>query len=213
MNKILLIFLLLMVGLNLGGGLTQEAVHSAVDYLTLPEGFVHQPRMTKDSRAGTVISQDGSLTMYYDIGMMAGMHMGPHKRSTCVWYKEYGPNIAEGLLEVDRKKQWVLTITNPLDKTAWRYPANFWAEISDEKDIQTLEWIALSYKPDQMLPATLKRKFQQIEDNDGRWSGNGGSMKEVEFLGESLKKDLAAGRFKEAEKTADKILAIILEVQ
>ncbi len=58
-------------------------------------------------------------------------------------------------------------------------------------------------------PASLQKKLQQIDRQIHEWIDHGGDQKKIGPLADRVDKYLKAGQFKEAEQTADQILAII----
>ena len=127
-----------------------EETNLEVGSISLPSGYIEHRTGTKDSRMGEITSQSGVLIIHSDIGFSAGTHMYPGRKGECTWYQEQtinGRNVAAGIIEKEGAQQLIITMTGQSTKDAWTLPANFWATITDSKDVADVFLIALSYQP------------------------------------------------------------------
>ena len=122
-----------------------------VGEITLPKGYSLTRTGTTDSWMGEIRKSDGTLTIHYDIGAMAGTHMYPERRKECVWFKEQlikGRRAFLGLVEKQGTREFIVTIASD-GKEPWSLPANFWATVRGKRDIAAVKMIAAGYKPKQ----------------------------------------------------------------
>ena len=127
-----------------------ETIDLNVGMVKAPKGYLHKRTGTKDSQMGQITDDQGKLTIYYDIGVMAGTHMHPKLKSDCLWYKEQIINahkVFSGLMNKDGKKLLLVTITEEGSKDSSQFPANFWAYVNGNGDIAEVSRIVLSYSP------------------------------------------------------------------
>jgi hypothetical protein len=116
--------------------------------VVLPQGYAHRPQQGRDSWPGSFVRADGGFTVHYDIGAMAGTHMGPHRRAECAWYVEHevaGRPAWTGVIEHDGRRRIVTTIMD--DPQGYMTPANFFAEVSGDRDVAEFMLIVASYVP------------------------------------------------------------------
>ena len=127
-----------------------ETIDLNIGTVELPNGYRQERTGTKDSERGQIISANGMLTINYDIGFSAGVHMHPKLKEECLWYREQtinGRKVSSGIMNQDEKKQLIITITEEKQKGAFQFPANFWADFDRDEEIGEIMLIALSYSP------------------------------------------------------------------
>jgi hypothetical protein len=114
------------------------------------KGTIRVPENFTNKRTGTIDSERGELTgpglmIGYDIGFMAGTHIGPLQLKE---YNSYfntsvnGHNTWIGL----NKEKLVVTIYDPGKKEIASFPANFWATVKSENDVIEVLKIIFSYR-------------------------------------------------------------------
>lgn len=119
------------------------------------DGTVWAPKKYSNKRTGTADSERGELTspslkIIYDIGVMAGTHMASARKNECISYFDTIVNslaITVGLKKDTAGWELIITTYGSDKKNVFASPANFWADVKDEKDIQEVVNIAISYKP------------------------------------------------------------------
>ena len=129
----------------------------------LPPQATQQRTGTKDSDRGEIHFE--YLLIGYDIGRMAGTHISPYNRGgdrflggNPVPFSAYeertaGPLRATLGLRPNRSgtgTEVVATLQNPgppLTDAAGSFPANFWAVVQTEAELQQFLAVALSYRP------------------------------------------------------------------
>lgn len=122
--------------------------------IQLSAGFSERMTGTKDSRRGEVFRNDPAFVVTYDIGYMAGLHMSPREKDACLWFKESltdGQKCYMGMKQKGSDKILTISIV-PSDNAGlagnpWTYPANFWAIVKTDEDVEIMTQIALSYLP------------------------------------------------------------------
>lgn len=128
-----------------------ETIGINIGTIEVPSGFHQERTGTKDSEMGVITSPREMLTIYYDIGHMAGTRMYPGLQQDCLWYREQiinGRQVISGIMNKSGKKQLVITIKEEIPrKGAFLAPANFWADINKDEDIAETLLIALSFAP------------------------------------------------------------------
>ena len=116
--------------------------------IVLPKGYTHHPLNGTDSSPGTFVRADGGFTVHYDIGGMAGNHMGAHRRAECAWYVEHRVNgrpAYTGMIVGEGRRRLVTTIMG--ERERWSTPANFTADVSSDRDVAEFMPIVGSYVP------------------------------------------------------------------
>lgn len=113
-----------------------------------PQGYAHQPRQGRDSFPGSFVRTGDGFTVHYDIGWMAGLQMGPHRRAECVWYVEHevgGIPAFTGMIEEEGRRRIITTIGDgPPTQSS---PANFTAYVGGDRDVAEFMVIVASYVP------------------------------------------------------------------
>ena len=120
--------------------------------IVLPQGYTHRPVNGTDSSPGSFVRAAGGFTVQYDIGGMAGNHMGAHRRAECTWYVEHrveGRPAYTGMIVSEGRRRLVTTI---MGEGRWSTPANFTADVSSERDVAEFMLIVGSYVPRQRQP-------------------------------------------------------------
>ena len=135
--------------------------HGNINLLT---NYQNERTGTKDSEMGKFVRDDGKFVINYDIGAMAGIHMHQGKKDECIWYSQqflgsYNNHhrfLYAGIMEKNGKKQMIISLNEVISNTltisndevdAFTFPANFWADITNENDVAELLLIAISYNP------------------------------------------------------------------
>jgi len=118
--------------------------------LRLPAGFVVRELRGTDSHPGRILRGDSTLVIHYDIGAMAGARAHPSHRATYAWLTEHavsGRRAYTGMREQDGRRRIVTTILGE-SRDAMSLPANFEAEVRDERDVAEFMLVVTSYSPD-----------------------------------------------------------------
>ena len=126
-----------------------QRVRMAAGTLALPAGFVLRELRGTESHPGRVLREDSSLVIHYDIGAMAGVHAHPSHRGTFVWLTEHtvdGRRAYTGMREQDGRRRMVTTILGE-SRDAMSLPANFEADVRDERDVAEFLLVVTSYSP------------------------------------------------------------------
>ena len=131
---------------------TLKTIDLGIGTIQLPPGFSEKRTGTADSRRGEISRSNPLFVITYDIGAMAGLHMHPEKKGSCLWFKEQmmeGQKCYMGMEKKEEGKVLTISIVPPDGhiRTPWPYPANFWATVTTDEDIEHLKQIALSYVP------------------------------------------------------------------
>jgi hypothetical protein len=120
-----------------------------VGTLTLPRGFALRAQQGTDSYPGLILRADSSLVIAYDIGAMAGARVHPNRSGAYVWLVEHevhGHRAYTGLA-VDGAQRRLATTVLGSGSEPWSLPANFEAEVHDERDVAEFMLIVSSYEP------------------------------------------------------------------
>lgn len=131
---------------------TSEVINLKVGTIQLPAGFSEKRTGTRDSRMGEISKNNAHFVITYDIGRSSGLHMHPKKKGACLWFKEQliaGQKCYIGMEMKGAGKMLTISIV-PSDgkiREPWTYPANFWAIVKTDEDIEHMKQIALSYLP------------------------------------------------------------------
>ena len=118
--------------------------------IQLPAGFLVRALRGTDSHPGRILRGDSSLVIHYDIGAMAGARAHPSHRASYAWLTEHvvlGRRAYTGMREQDGRRRMVTTILGE-SRDAMSLPANFEAEVRDERDVAEFMLVATSYSPD-----------------------------------------------------------------
>ncbi|KQB98819.1 hypothetical protein [Pedobacter sp. Hv1] len=120
--------------------------------IDLGSASVSVPSQFKNKRTGTIDSDMGELSsgdfkIFYDIGYMAGTHITDRNTRNSSYftvgtYNGYKTYI--GLRKEGDKDQLIITIWEPNQERSM--PANFWAYIKSEKDINDMITIVMNFK-------------------------------------------------------------------
>jgi hypothetical protein len=116
---------------------TKSIVKLSSGDVTLPMGFAHERLPGIDSELGRFTSPDGKLIIHYDIGGMAGVYV---KRTA--EFTETRINGTTMLIRVRGRPRDEVVVSFPTEG-----PTNFFAEVRDSTDIETVKSIAMSFKP------------------------------------------------------------------
>ena len=100
-----------------------------------PTGFTVHERRGTDSHPGTIVRADSSLVIHYDIGAMAGARAHPSHRKQYLWLAEHrvSGRLAYTGLTVREGRRWLVTTVLGDSRDAWTLPANFEADVRDER--------------------------------------------------------------------------------
>jgi hypothetical protein len=163
MNGIILIAgcCLLLLSLPAGGNAAQEGPGrgeprrerlGGAGSLGLPDGFSHEQLQGIDTTVGRIQRQDPPMLISYDIGRSAGRYANPARRGDYAWMTQQA--VGERRVHIamrDRDGRRVLMVTvEPVAGVGEmdpQWPANFAAEIKNERDVAEALLIALSYEP------------------------------------------------------------------
>ena len=118
--------------------------------LHLPAGFVLRELRGTDSHPGRILRGDSTLVIHYDIGAMAGARAHPSHRTSYAWLTEHavlGRRAYTGMREQDGRRRIVTTILGE-SRDAMSLPANFDAEVRDQRDVAEFMFVVTSYSPD-----------------------------------------------------------------
>jgi hypothetical protein len=131
---------------------TLKTIDLRIGTIQLPPEFSEKRTGTIDSRKGEISRSDPLFVITYDIGAMAGLHMHPMKKGSCLWFKEQmvaGQKCYMGMKKKGEDKIVAISILRSDGQIGnpWIYPANFWATVTTDEDIEHLKQIALSYVP------------------------------------------------------------------
>ena len=114
--------------------------------ITLPPQYTMRQTGTIDSVMGVIKCPRG-IVIEFDIGHMAGIHMHERRKAECEWYIEHtiaGQLAFTGVRRVEGKRRIITTTYGELPASE---PANFWADVRNEKDVATFLAIVTTYKP------------------------------------------------------------------
>jgi len=131
---------------------TPETIDLKIGTIQLPPGFSEKRTGTIDSRRGEIARNNPHFVITYDIGAMSGLHMHPKKKGSCLWFKEQmiaGQKCYIGMEKKGADNMLTISIVRPDGqiREPWTYPANFWATVKTDEDIEHMKQIALSYLP------------------------------------------------------------------
>ncbi|HEU4561731.1 MAG TPA: hypothetical protein VFS20_28155 [Longimicrobium sp.] len=123
-----------------------QRVEMRTGSVVLPRGYTHLTLRGTDSSPGSFVRAEGGFTVHYDIGGMAGTHMGPHRRAECTWLIEHrvdGRTAYTGMMESEGRRRIVTTIMG--EGGRWSFPANFTADVRGDRDVTEFMLIVGSY--------------------------------------------------------------------
>jgi hypothetical protein len=123
-----------------------QRVEMRTGSIMLLPGYAHQAYRGTDSAPGVIQRSDGTLVINYDIGGMAGIHMSPERRPECAWLIEHtvnGLRAYTGMIIQGTRREVITTILSDFV----RMPANFTAEVHDDRDLAEFMVIVGSYVP------------------------------------------------------------------
>jgi len=117
--------------------------------VVLPAGYTHVAFGGTDSSPGYFERTGGGFMVHYDIGGMAGIHMSELRRAECVWYVEHEVNGRRAYTGVVREGGGRRIITTIMGKPGefGSVPANFTADVLDDRDVAEFMLIVGSYVP------------------------------------------------------------------
>jgi len=114
------------------------------------KGSIRVPENYSNKRTGTIDSERGEITgpalmVGYDIGYMAGTHIGPLQLKQFNSYYNSVVNGENAWIGVTKDKL-VVTIWDPAKRDIAAFPANFWATVKSGDDIVEALKIIFTYK-------------------------------------------------------------------
>jgi len=113
-----------------------------------PPGFTFKHTGTIDSFMGTLTRAVDGFTITFDVGAMAGTHMGEFRQHDCTFYRVHRINgipTFTGIQGTAHGQKITTSIYDPKSLAA-PAPANFWADITKDSDIAEFLLIVSSYK-------------------------------------------------------------------
>ncbi|MGV3541480.1 MAG: hypothetical protein ACO1OQ_16810 [Rufibacter sp.] len=124
--------------------------------IDLGSGLVNAPIVFTNKRTGTKDSYKGELAkenfiIHYDIGKMAGAHMNEKLKGQCSYYADTimnGYRTSVGLIKQNGQTNLKITIWGDYPSAPFTFPANFWSVVKNEREVQDVMAIAMSYRPD-----------------------------------------------------------------
>ena len=121
--------------------------------ITLPPQYTIRKTGTIDSVMGEITGPKG-FVIGFDIGIMAGIHMHESRKAECEWFIDHtiGGQRAFTGLRVVKGKRRITTTTYSEPLTSSGNPANFWADVRDEKDVALFLTIVMTYQPRKPSP-------------------------------------------------------------
>jgi hypothetical protein len=106
--------------------------------IKLLPGYKHETQRGIDTSVGKVWKENG-LTIYYDIGWLAGNYAKSMEKVNILWYKE---QVVGG-----RSVQFALTKDRMLYVTFAEVSANFYGRVQSEEDITDMLLMIFTYAP------------------------------------------------------------------
>lgn len=146
--RFLLILILLLGGAAPLAAQQRAALQSGT--VDLPPGFELGVQGAKDSYMGTIVRADSGLVIHYDIAGMAGTRVTPLNRDAFLWMTEHRVNgylAYTGLYEAEGRRRIAITIHGDDREPAFTLPANFTADVDDERDVAEFILITSTYRP------------------------------------------------------------------
>lgn len=113
----------------------------------LAASFVNRRTGTIDSDRGQI--SNSSLTIYYDNGFTAGAHVNNTIKDSFSLFIDtllYGHRTLIGVKAGQGSKEIVITILGFDNKDPFTFPANFWAIVRTEEEMQQALMVSLSYQ-------------------------------------------------------------------
>lgn len=144
---------LLILVLLLGGAAPLPAQQRAAlqsGTVDLPPGFEVRSLRGTDSYPGTIVRADSGLVIHYDIGGMAGTRVTPLAQDAFLWMVEHRVNgylAYTGLFEEEGRRWIATTVHRDGREPAFTLPANFTAEVRNERDVAEFILITSTYRP------------------------------------------------------------------
>jgi hypothetical protein len=128
----------------------------------LPPGFEVRCSGGTDSFPGTILRADSSLVIHYDIGGMAGTRVTPLRRDAFLWMIEHRADTLRaftGLYVEDGHRRIATTIHADDGGHSFYLPANFVADVREERDVAEFLLITSSYRhgPEPATRCTRRR--------------------------------------------------------
>jgi hypothetical protein len=113
-----------------------------------PAGFTFQHTGTIDSFMGTLTRTADGFTITFDIGLMAGTHMGEFRQHDCTFYRMHRINGISAFTGIESTAHGQRITTSIYESKSRRNPApaNFWADITKDSDIAEFLLIVSSYR-------------------------------------------------------------------
>ena len=112
-----------------------------------PPGFTFKHTGTIDSFMGTLTRAVDGFTITFDVGAMAGTHMGEFRQHDCTFYRVHRINGIPAFTGIQRSASGQKITTTICDPKRPEAPANFWAEITKDSDIAEFLLIVSTYTP------------------------------------------------------------------
>jgi len=122
----------------------------------LPPGFTYRPEHGIDTFVGHFISPDGKQVVEYDIGYLAGEHGGMGTSEALM----KGSRVRTGrAARIDEKGVPILFSKVSFPDSGC---ANFYLESANEKDSETIEFIARTFRPAGGAPSWLRPLLPEV---------------------------------------------------
>ena len=114
-----------------------------------PAGFHFEHTGTLDSFRGSLTREADGFTISFDIGSMAGTHMGESRQRDCTFYRSHRVSGIPAFTGIQRASAGMKITTSIYDPAhpGTPAPANFWADIKSESDIADFLLIVSTYMP------------------------------------------------------------------
>lgn len=113
--------------------------------VNLPNGFTHSHGQGIDSTVGHFTSGDGHLVINYDIGLMAGVYASNMEGKEILSSSKVTAHGLKAIIVVSRWKN----ATHAIVSFPKGGPANFFAAIRNDTDLEAVTNLALSYRLNQ----------------------------------------------------------------
>jgi hypothetical protein len=113
-----------------------------------PAGFTFQHTGTIDSFRGTLTRTADGFTIAFDVGLMAGTHMGAFREHDCTFYQIHRINGIPAFTGIQSTAHGQRITTSIFDPKSLGNPApaNFWADITRDSDIAEFLLIVSTYR-------------------------------------------------------------------
>lgn len=143
--------MLVLAGVLLVSASAAAQVQMPTGTISLPATFTLRPLRGTDSSPGTIVRAGGGMVIQYDIGGMAGSWVVPARKESFLWMTAHEVDGRVAYTGLARDSAGVRTIATTIlgesRDDAWTLPANFSAEVRDERDVAEFMAIVTSYRP------------------------------------------------------------------